>query len=70
MIGGPFAADIEQIIRDRAFLMGSPVLSSCDPGHQELLPNALDRDNGKLYQHCDTSIKFSNDVPLANFITT
>ena len=32
VIGGPFLPHIEQIIRDRAAMMSSPVVSACDAG--------------------------------------
>ncbi|TVU26982.1 hypothetical protein EJB05_29560 [Eragrostis curvula] len=63
MIGGPFSADIEQIIRDRAFLTKSPVISACDPGVKSIT-KCIDWDNGRPYQSCDISIKISNDRPL------
>jgi len=64
VIGGPFSADIEQIIRDRAFLTQSPVISACDPGIKSIT-KCIDWDNGKPYQCCDISIKISNDMPLS-----
>jgi len=67
VIGGPFSADIEQIIRDRAFLTQSPVISACDPGIKSIT-KYIDWDNGKPYQCCDISIKISNDMPLVNYI--
>ncbi|KAK3137068.1 hypothetical protein QOZ80_5BG0447280 [Eleusine coracana subsp. coracana] len=63
VIGGPFSADIEQIIRDRAFLTQSPVISSCDPGVKSVT-KCIDWDNGKPYQRCDISINISNNMPL------
>ncbi|TVU26961.1 hypothetical protein EJB05_29538 [Eragrostis curvula] len=63
MIGGPFSANIEQIIRDRAFLTKSPVISACDPGVKSIT-KCIDWDNGRPYQSCDISIKISNDMPL------
>lgn len=66
MIGGPFSADIEQIIRDRAFLTQSPVISACDTGIKSIT-KCIDWDNGKPYQCCDISIKISNDMPLVSY---
>ncbi|XP_066356760.1 dihydrofolate synthetase-like isoform X1 [Miscanthus floridulus] len=63
VIGGPFSEDIEQIIRDRAFLTQSPVISACDPGIKSFT-KCIDWDNGKPYQRCYINIKISNDVPL------
>ncbi|ONM33398.1 Dihydrofolate synthetase [Zea mays] len=64
VIGGPFSAVIEQIIRDRAFLTQSPVISACDPGIKSFT-KCIDWDNGKPYQRCYFSINISNDVPLS-----
>ncbi|CAN6168721.1 unnamed protein product [Urochloa humidicola] len=64
VIGGPFSADLEQIIRDRAFLTQSPVISACDPGIKSIT-KCIDWDNGKPYQCCDISIKISDDMPLS-----
>ncbi|RCV13886.1 hypothetical protein SETIT_2G382200v2 [Setaria italica] len=61
VIGGPFSTDIEQIIRDRAFLTQSPVISACDPGIKSI-SKCIYWDNGKPYQRCDISIKISNDT--------
>ncbi|CAD6269890.1 unnamed protein product [Miscanthus lutarioriparius] len=63
VIGGPFSEDVEQIIRDRAFLTQSPVISACDPGIKSFT-KCIDWDNGKPYQRCYINIKISNDVPL------
>ncbi|KAF8679358.1 hypothetical protein HU200_046144 [Digitaria exilis] len=64
VIGGPFSANIEQIIRDRAFLTQSPVISACDPGIKSIT-KFIDWDNGKPYQRCDISIDISKDMPLS-----
>ncbi|XP_062202559.1 dihydrofolate synthetase isoform X2 [Phragmites australis] len=63
VIGGPFSADIEQIIQDRAFLTQSPVISACDPGITSIT-KCIGWDNGKPYHSCDINIKISNDMPL------
>ncbi|KAL6847171.1 hypothetical protein ACP4OV_023024 [Aristida adscensionis] len=63
VIGGPFSTDIEQIIRDRAFLTQSPVISACDPGIKSLTKR-IDWNNGKPCQSCDINIKISNDISL------
>ncbi|TVU48923.1 hypothetical protein EJB05_00208 [Eragrostis curvula] len=64
VIGGPFPADIEQIIRDRAFLTRSPVISAYDPGVKSIT-KCIDWDNGKPYQICDIGINISNGMPLS-----
>ncbi|WVZ72851.1 hypothetical protein U9M48_021247 [Paspalum notatum var. saurae] len=64
VIGGPFTVDIEQIIRDKAFLTQSPVISACDPGIKSVT-KCICWDNGKPYQCCDISIKILDDMPLS-----
>lgn len=63
IIGGPFSPDIEQILRDRAFLTQSPVISACDPGIRSIT-KCIGWDCGKPYQSCDIVIEISNDIPL------
>uniref|UniRef100_A0A0D3HWX9 Uncharacterized protein n=1 Tax=Oryza barthii TaxID=65489 RepID=A0A0D3HWX9_9ORYZ len=63
IIGGPFSPDIEQILRDRAFLTQSPVISACDPGIRSIT-RCIGWDCGKPYQSCDIVIEISNDIPL------
>lgn len=63
VIGGPFEPHIEHIIRDRAFLMKSPVISSCDPGIRSVLKFS-GRVNGSSYQTCDIFIKVLKDLQL------
>ncbi|XP_038985065.1 dihydrofolate synthetase isoform X2 [Phoenix dactylifera] len=64
VIGGPFEPHIEHIIRDRAFLMNSPVISSCDPGIQSVL-KCSGRENGNSYQTCDIFIQVQKDLQLS-----
>ncbi|VAI26737.1 unnamed protein product [Triticum turgidum subsp. durum] len=63
VIGGPFSTDIEQIIRDRAFLTQSPVISACDTGIRSIT-RGIGRDYAKPYQSCDIFVKISGDMPL------
>lgn len=63
VIGGPFSTDIEQIIRDRAFLTQSPIISACDAGVKSIT-RCIGWDYGKPYQSCDIIVKISNDIPL------
>ncbi|KAG8053274.1 hypothetical protein GUJ93_ZPchr0001g33073 [Zizania palustris] len=63
IIGGPFSSDIEKIIRDRALLTQSPVISACDPGVRSIT-RCIGWDCGKPYQRSDIIIKVSNDIPL------
>ena len=63
VIGGPFEPHIEHIIRDRASLMKSPVISSCDPGIRSVLKFS-GRVNGNSYQICDIFIKVQKDLQL------
>jgi dihydrofolate synthase len=65
VIGGPFSADIEQIIRDRAFLTQSPVISACDTGIKSIT-KCIGWVNGKPYQSCEISINISNNMPLVS----
>uniref|UniRef100_A0ACD5X2L5 Uncharacterized protein n=1 Tax=Avena sativa TaxID=4498 RepID=A0ACD5X2L5_AVESA len=64
IIGGPFSTDIEQILRDRAFLTQSPVVSACDPGVRSIT-RCIGWDYAKPYQSCDIAVKISNDMPLS-----
>ncbi|KAI4988557.1 hypothetical protein ZWY2020_030187 [Hordeum vulgare] len=64
VIGGPFSTDIEQIIRDRAFLTQSPVISACDTGVRSIT-RCIGRDYAKPYQGCDIVVKISGDMPLS-----
>ncbi|XP_044947029.1 dihydrofolate synthetase isoform X2 [Hordeum vulgare subsp. vulgare] len=64
VIGGPFSTDIEQIIRDRAFLTQSPVISACDTGVRSIT-RCIGRDYAKPYQSCDIVVKISGDMPLS-----
>lgn len=64
IIGGPFSTDIEQIIRDRAFLTQSTVISACDPGVRSIT-RCVGWDYGKPYQSCDIAVQISNDMPLS-----
>ncbi|XP_006664219.3 dihydrofolate synthetase [Oryza brachyantha] len=63
IIGGPFSSDIEQILRDRAFLTQSPIISACDPGVRSIT-RCIRWDCGKPYQSCDIIIEISNNIPL------
>ncbi|KAM3271568.1 hypothetical protein ACQJBY_042017 [Aegilops geniculata] len=67
VIGGPFSTDIEQIIRDRAFLTQSPVISACDAGVRSIrsIRRCIGRDDAKPYQSCDIVMKITGDVPLS-----
>lgn len=64
VIGGPFEPHIEHIIRDRAFLMKSPVISSSDPGIQCVL-KCSGRENGNSFQTCDIFIRIQKDLQLS-----
>ncbi|EMS59059.1 Folylpolyglutamate synthase [Triticum urartu] len=64
VIGGPFSTDIEQIIRDRAFLTQSPVISACDTGVRSIT-RCIGRDYAKPYQSCDIVVKISGNMPLS-----
>uniref|UniRef100_A0A0D9Y1K6 Mur ligase central domain-containing protein n=1 Tax=Leersia perrieri TaxID=77586 RepID=A0A0D9Y1K6_9ORYZ len=63
IIGGPFSSDIEQILRDRAFLTQSPIISACDPGIRSIT-TCIGWDCGKPYQSCDIVVEIKKDIPL------
>ncbi|KAJ6805365.1 dihydrofolate synthetase isoform X1 [Iris pallida] len=63
VIGGPFDLHIEHIIREKASLMNSPVVSACDPGIQSIVKH-FGREDGKAYQTCDILINVREDLEL------
>ncbi|CAM0948711.1 unnamed protein product [Alopecurus aequalis] len=64
VIGGPFSTEIEQILRDRAFLTQSPVISACDSGVKSIT-RCIGWDYAKPYQSCDIAVKISDDMTLS-----
>ncbi|CAL9120943.1 unnamed protein product [Musa acuminata var. zebrina] len=66
VIGGPFESHIECIIRHKASLMKSMVISACDPGIQKTLKWLRMEEDGKPSQTCDIVIQLED---LQMFIT-
>ncbi|KAJ8748101.1 hypothetical protein K2173_023503 [Erythroxylum novogranatense] len=64
ILGGPFLPYIEKILRDKAYMMQSPVISASDPGVKTTIKslNVLD---GRPYQFSDISIKMERDFQLS-----
>ncbi|KAF3794601.1 Dihydrofolate synthetase [Nymphaea thermarum] len=56
VIGGPFLSQIEQILREKATMMGSPLISACDSGKKSTLESFLTKD-GRIYQLCNIFIE-------------
>ncbi|KAJ3701108.1 hypothetical protein LUZ61_004813 [Rhynchospora tenuis] len=63
VIGGPLEPDIELIIRERAQLLDSPVLSTCHPGVNCSLKQ-YQVDYERPVQICDIGIKMQNDMEI------
>ncbi|URE42170.1 Mur ligase middle domain [Musa troglodytarum] len=60
VIGGPFESHIECIIRHKASLMKSMVISACDPGIRKTLKWLRMEEDGKPSQTCDIFITLPN----------
>ncbi|KAJ8478941.1 hypothetical protein OPV22_022668 [Ensete ventricosum] len=60
VIGGPFESHIERIIRHKASLMKSMVISACDPGIQKTLKWLRMEEDGKPSQTCDIAIQLED----------
>ncbi|XP_023908562.1 dihydrofolate synthetase isoform X1 [Quercus suber] len=63
VLGGPFLPHIECILRDKALLMSSPVVSASDAGNQSTI-KGISRINGRPYQSCDLVIQIERDFKL------
>lgn len=55
VFGGPFLPHVEQILRDKASLMSSPVISACDDGRGSKI-NGFSLLDGRPFQSCDIAI--------------
>ncbi|KAL5071159.1 hypothetical protein RYX36_022046 [Vicia faba] len=64
VLGGPFLPHIEQIIREKAVTMGSPVVSAYDAGNS-LAVKSFSILNGKPCQICDIEIQTVKDLKLS-----
>lgn len=63
VLGGPFLPHIEHILRDKASLMCSPVVSATDPGIRTSI-NGLNTVNDRPCQWCDIIVQVNRDFPL------
>lgn len=66
IIGGPLEEKIERIIKDRASVMNSPVISACDPGIQSIL-KCFAREDDEPRQTCDIVVDIQKDMKLVKF---
>ncbi|TXG71125.1 hypothetical protein EZV62_006060 [Acer yangbiense] len=64
VLGGPFLPHIERIIRDKAFSMCSPVVSSSDFGIKSTI-KGLSMLNGRPCQSCDIILEVGRDFPMS-----
>ncbi|CAL5206584.1 unnamed protein product [Lathyrus oleraceus] len=64
VLGGPFLPHIEQIIREKAVIMGSPIVSAYDAGNS-LAVKSFSIVNGKPCQICDIEIQTVKDLKLS-----
>ncbi|KAK9724733.1 hypothetical protein RND81_05G095200 [Saponaria officinalis] len=64
ILGGPFVPHIEQIIRNRALEMSSPVISASESGKKSCI-NGFGIMNEKLRQSCDIIIQIEKRIPLS-----
>ncbi|XP_021616708.1 dihydrofolate synthetase isoform X2 [Manihot esculenta] len=63
VLGGPFLPHIERILRNKASLMHSPVVSASDSGIRTII-KGLSMCNGRLCQLCDIMIQVEKDFQL------
>lgn len=63
VLGGPFLPHIEQILRDKASSMSSPVVSASDPENRSKI-KGLSISDGKPCQSCDIVIHIEKDLQL------
>ncbi|KAL2318334.1 hypothetical protein Fmac_032210 [Flemingia macrophylla] len=61
VLGGPFVPHIERIIRDKAMVMDSPVVSACDTGNRCTV-KSFSLLNGRPCQICDIAIQVGKDL--------
>ncbi|MED6160269.1 hypothetical protein PIB30_050011 [Stylosanthes scabra] len=64
VLGGPFLPHIENIIRDKAASMGSPVVSASDSGNHCTIKR-FDVHNGRPCQICDIVIEVEKDLKMS-----
>lgn len=63
VLGGPFLPHIEQILRDKALLMSSPVVLASDTGNKSKI-NGVSMLSGRPFQSCDIVIRVERDLKL------
>ncbi|XP_074281779.1 dihydrofolate synthetase-like isoform X2 [Silene latifolia] len=63
ILGGPFLPHIEQIIRNRALAMCSPVISAAEVGNRSRI-TGFGSVNEKPHQSCDILIEIEKKTPL------
>lgn len=63
VLGGPFLPRIEQILRDKASSMSSPVVLASDLGNRSIL-KSLDRMGSRPCQYCDLVLQIEKDLQL------
>ena len=63
VLGGPFLPHIEQILRDKASLMSSPVVLASDSGKHSKI-NGISLVDGRPCQSCDIIIQVDRDIKL------
>ncbi|KAL2316895.1 hypothetical protein Fmac_030771 [Flemingia macrophylla] len=61
VLGGPFVPHIERIMRDKAMVMDSPVVSACDAGNRCTV-KSFSLLNGRPCQICDIAIQVGKDL--------
>nr|CAD1843305.1 unnamed protein product [Ananas comosus var. bracteatus] len=64
IIGGPLEEKIERIIKDRASVMNSSVISACDPGIRSIL-KCFAREDDEPRQTCDIVVDIQKDMKLS-----
>ncbi|CAO2821265.1 unnamed protein product [Amaranthus hypochondriacus] len=63
ILGGPFLPHVEQIIRDKALSICSPVVSVCDSEKNSVM-NGFGIVDGEPRQSCDILLQIQKDIPL------
>lgn len=63
VLGGPFLPHIERILRDKASVLSSPVVSSSDNGNRSIL-KCIEKIYGTPRQSCDIVLQIEKDLQL------
>lgn len=64
VIGGPFELHIEHIIREKAAIMNSPVVSACDSGIRSSIKR-FGLEDGMHCQTCDIHVQIQKDLKMS-----